>query len=68
MTTRWVIRVDDHLTDDMTNSLPHLSVRHHRPSTTLTGEIVDQQQLQGLLSVLESRGITVLQIVTLPGD
>jgi hypothetical protein len=68
MNTRMLIRVDVDLSDELTGAFPHLSVHHHKASTTLTGEIVDQQELQGLLSLLDSLGIRVIEVVTIPDD
>jgi hypothetical protein len=65
---KMLIRVDVDLTDELVTAFPHMSARHHPASTTLTGEIVDQQELQGMLSLLDSLGITVTEVVTIPED
>jgi hypothetical protein len=67
-TTQVIIRVDAELSDELTGSFPHLVARRHRPSTTLTGEVADQQELQGLLNLLNSLGIAVLEVTTIPTD
>ena len=66
--TRVLIRVDGDLSDELTTAFPHLEPRHHRQSTTLTGDLADGQELEGVLSLLHSMGLEVVQIVTIPGD
>ena len=63
-----LIRVDGALTDELTNAFPHLSRRHHRPSTTLVGDMVDQEELQGVLNLLSALGVDVLEVLTIPED
>ena len=52
-----MIRVDAELSDELASAFPHLTPRSHRASTTLTGEVEDQQELQGVLNLLDSLGI-----------
>lgn len=33
---------------------------------TLTGDVEDQQELQGVLNFLDAMGVTVLEVVTIP--
>ena len=66
--TRMLIRVDAELTDELSRAFPHLTTRTHRAQTTLVGEMADQQELQGVLNLLNSLGIAVVEIVTIPGD
>ena len=47
-------------------AFPQLTTHHHRAQTTLTGDLVDQEELQGVLSLLNSLGISVIEIVTIP--
>jgi hypothetical protein len=63
-----LIRVDAELSDELLTAFPHLTARNHRPSTTLTGEVTDQQELQGVLNHLSSLGIDVVEVLTIPGD
>ena len=63
--TRMLIRVDAELTDELSGAFPHLVARTSR-ATTLTGELADQQELQGVLSLLNSRGISVVEVVAFP--
>ena len=65
---KMLIRVDAELTDELLSAFPHLTPRHHRASTTLTGDLTDQQELQGVLNHLTSLGIDVVEVVTIPGD
>ena len=64
--TRLMIRVDAELSDELSGAFPHLTTHHHRAQTTLTGDLVDQEELQGVLSLLSSLGISVIEIVTIP--
>ncbi len=63
--TRMLIRVDAELTDELSGAFPHLVARTQR-ATTLTGEMADQEELQGVLSLLSSLGISVVEVVAFP--
>ena len=65
---RMLIRVDAELTDELSHAFPHLTARSHPASTTLTGDVVDQQELQGVLNLLSSLGIDVVEVLTIPED
>jgi len=64
--TRVLIRLDAELTDEMLGAFPQLSTSTRRTQTTLTGEVVDQEELQGVLNFLNSMGIPILDVVTIP--
>lgn len=64
--TRMLIRVDAQLTDELSGAFPHLTARTQPATTTLTGEMTDQQELQGVLNLLSSLGISVVEVVTIP--
>ncbi len=61
-----MIRVDAELSDELAGAFPQLVPHRHRASTTLTGEVADQQELQGLLNLLDSLGIEVLEVFKIP--
>jgi hypothetical protein len=63
---RMLIRVDTELSDDLTGAFPQLIARHHPASTTLVGELADQEELQGVLQLLDSLGVEVIEVVTIP--
>lgn len=63
-----MIRVDADLTDELSGAFPQLTVRHHRAQTTLTGRVTDQEELQGVLNLLSTLGIDVVEVVTIPDD
>lgn len=63
--TRMLIRVDAELSDELSGAFPHLVARTQR-ATTLTGELADQQELQGVLNLLNSLGISVVEVVAFP--
>jgi hypothetical protein len=64
--TRMLIRVDAELSDELSGAFPHLVARTQPPTTTLTGEMTDQEELQGVLNLLNSLGIGVVEVVTIP--
>lgn len=66
--TRVHIRVDAELSDELSDAFPHLLKRTQRATTTLTGDIADQQELQGVLNLLSSLGVDVLEVVTMPDE
>src|SRR6478735_1948961 len=66
--TRMLIRVDGELTDELVNAFPHLTSKTHRAQTTLVGDMTDQEELQGVLNLLNTLGIDVVDIVTIPED
>jgi hypothetical protein len=63
-----LIRVDGELTDELVNAFPHLTSKTHRAQTTLVGDMTDQEELQGVLNLLNTLGIDVVDIVTIPED
>jgi len=65
---KMLIRVDAELSDELLGAFPHLTPRLHRASTTLTGDVADQQELQGVLNLLTSLGVDVVEVVTIPED
>ncbi len=66
--TRMLIRVDGELTDELLSAFPHLTRRTHRAQTTLVGDLADQEELQGVLHLLQVLGIDVVEVVTIPED
>ena len=64
--TKMMIRVDAELSDELAGAFPHLTARIHRPTTTLTGDVTDQEELQGVLNLLSTLGIKVVEVVTIP--
>lgn len=66
--TKMMIRLDNELSDELIGAFPYLTATHQKASTTLTGDVTDQQELQGLLSLLDNLGISVLEVVTIPEE
>ncbi len=64
--TRILIRLDDEVTDELLSAFPQLTPSVRRAQTTLTGNVVDQEELQGVLNYLNSMGITIVDVVTIP--
>jgi hypothetical protein len=65
---KMMIRLDSVVSDELASAFPHLTPRHHGASTTLTGQVTDQEELQGVLNLLSSLGIEVVEVVTIPED
>ena len=63
-----MIRVDAEVSDELMSAFPQLSTHLHPIQTTLTGEVADQEELLGVLNLLTSLGIPVVEVVTLPND
>lgn len=66
--TRVHIRVDAELSDELASAFPQLLKRTQRATTTLTGDLADQQELQGVLNLLSSLGVDVIEVVTIPDE
>jgi hypothetical protein len=64
--TKILIRVDSELSDELTTAFPALTSRSQRAHTTLTGELADQEELQGVLNHLRSLGVNIVEVVTFP--
>ena len=64
--TRMMIRVDAELSDELAGAFPHLTPTTQRATTTLTGDLADQEELQGVINLLNALGIKVVEIVTIP--
>lgn len=65
---RTLIQVDSQLSDEFSNAFPTMVARPHHESTTLVGKLADQQELQGVLNLLDSLGVEILMIVNIPDD
>lgn len=64
--TRVLIRVTGELSVELQKAFPRLAVQAHREQSTLTGEIPDQEALQGVLHALRADDIDVIEVVTIP--
>jgi len=61
-----MIRVAAALSADTLTAFPHLEAVPQRPQTVLSGDLADQEELQGVISLLVSLGIDVVDVMTLP--
>lgn len=61
-----LIRVDADLSDELLSAFPQLVPRHHPATTTLTGDVIDQEELHGVLNLLNTLGFEVVEVVTIP--
>lgn len=64
--TRVLIRVNGELSRELQKAFPQLAVQAHREQSTLTGEVPDQEALQGVLHALSADDIDVIEVVTIP--
>ena len=63
---RVMIRVEGELTEGLLSAFPQFVSSVRRSQTTLTGQIVDQAELQGVLNYLSSVGIAMTDVMTIP--
>jgi hypothetical protein len=61
-----MIRVDAELSPDALSAFPHLVAVPQRPQTVLSGDVADQEELQGVISLLVSLGVEVVDVLTVP--
>ena len=64
--TKVMIRVQDVVSDELLSAFPQLVPTVTRTQTTLTGTVVDQEELQGVINFLASMGITIVDVLTIP--
>ncbi|HET6653323.1 MAG TPA: hypothetical protein VFH10_11825 [Nocardioides sp.] len=64
--TKTMIRVDGVMSSEVVEKFPFLQLRTHQPQATLSGDIEDQEALQGVLNYLSLMGFTVVEVVTIP--
>ncbi len=64
--TRILIRLDQQVSDESLAAFPQLTPSAQRAHTTLTGDVVDQEELQGVLNHLSSLGVRIVDVVTIP--
>jgi len=63
---RMMIRVDAELSPEALSAFPHLVAVPQRPQTVLSGDVADQEELQGVISLLVSLGVEVVDVLTVP--
>ena len=63
-----MIRVDAEVSDELMSAFPQLSTQLHPLQTTMTGEVADQEELMGVLNLLTSLGIPVVEFITMPNN
>ena len=64
--TRVMIRLDEEMNDELLSAFPQLTPTVQRAHTTLTGDVVDQEELQGVLNFLSSMGVRIVDVMTIP--
>jgi hypothetical protein len=63
---RYEIRVHGHLGETVRAAFPALQPRLHGPDTVLTGALMDQAALYGVLAEIEALGLELLEVRRLP--
>lgn len=64
--TRVLIRLDDEVTEEVLSAFPQFTSTPRRVQTTFTGEVIDQEELQGVLNYLNLLGIPIADVLTIP--
>ena len=65
--TRVQIRVDGEVSDALTGRFPFLHAHLHPATTTLDGEVEDQEAVLGILNHLTRAGVAIVELHTVPG-
>lgn len=66
--TRYLIRVDRRLSDELTSAFPQLSSTVQPVQTILTGSFTDPQELSGVLNYLGEMGVDIVELVRIPDE
>lgn len=64
--TRILIRLDDEVSEELLSAFPQLTTSQQRAHTTITGEVEDNEELQGVLNFLAQMGVRIVDVVTIP--
>lgn len=65
--TRYLIRVDRVLSEELASAFPHLSCTVQPLQSVLTGYFTDPQELSGVLNYLGEMGVDIVELVRIPG-
>ncbi len=66
--TRYLIRVDRRLSDELTSAFPHLFSETQPVQTVLMGNFADPEELSGVLNYLGELGISIIELVRIPDE
>ncbi|MGH3317788.1 MAG: hypothetical protein ACRDO0_16735 [Nocardioidaceae bacterium] len=66
--TRYLIRVDRRLSDELTSAFPHLFSETQPVQTVLMGNFTDPEELSGVLNYLGEMGISIIELVRIPDE
>ena len=61
------LTVEGELGDHMASAFPGMTLAHGQGTTTLTGELRDQAELQGVLQRVSDLGLTLLETKAVEG-
>ncbi len=68
-TRTYRLTVEGELGDHMATAFPGMTLTHGRGTTTITGDVRDQAELQGMLRRVSDLGMTLLETKAIdPGD
>lgn len=65
---RYLIRVDQRLSEDLASAFPNLSSRVQPVQTVLTGTFADGEELSGVLNYLRAMGVEIVELVRIPDE
>lgn len=65
---RYLIRVDQRLSEDLASAFPNLSSRVQPVQTVLTGTFADAEELSGVLNYLRAMGVDIVELVRIPEE
>jgi hypothetical protein len=65
---RYLIRVDQRLSEDLASAFPTLSSKVQPVQTVLTGSFADAEELSGVLNYLRAMGVDIVELVRIPDD
>jgi hypothetical protein len=65
---RYLIRVDQRLSEDLASAFPNLSSRVQPVQTVLTGSFDDAEELSGVLNYLRAMGVDIVELVRIPDE
>jgi hypothetical protein len=66
--THYEIRVDGRLSDAAKEAFPGMRITEQPPQTVLDGDVLDESQLHGIITHLQTLGITLVSVHPVPAE
>jgi hypothetical protein len=66
--SRYLIRVDRRLSEELTSAFPRLTSTVRPVQTVLSGYFTDAEELSGVLNYLTEMGIGIVELMGLPDN